>query len=121
MPKKILVVDDDEAILSSLQLIFETSGNQWEIITASDGEQAIEAVKQELPDLVLLDLMMPNIDGFEVCKFIKKKFKIPVIILTARSDPGTKEMTKAYYRPDAYLTKPFDKDELLETVKKYLQ
>ena len=119
MGKKILVVDDEVKITNGIAMLLETEGS-YEVITCNDGEEALSIIKDELPDLVILDLMMPGIDGFQVCQFIKKKYKMPIIVLTARDDKGTVEMTKEWYKPDLYITKPFENEDLVKAVKKAL-
>lgn len=122
MKKKILVVDDDEAILDSIELIFETAvKGKYDVIATPSGEEALELFKKEKPDLAIVDLMMPGVDGFQVCKYIKENSIIPIIILTARADKETMEMTRAWYKPELYMTKPFDKKELINNAEKLLK
>jgi Response regulators consisting of a CheY-like receiver domain and a winged-helix DNA-binding domain len=108
MPKKILVTDDSPTIVAITKELLESAG--YSVITATDGQEALEKTKKERPDLIVLDLMLPKIDGYKVCamlKFDKNYSKIPVIILTARAGESDKELG-AEVRADAYVTKPFD-------------
>jgi len=117
----ILVVDD---ILRNLQVIgniLEEEG--YEISVATNGEEALEIVGEELPDLILLDVMMPGINGFEVCKLLKKMDKakdVPVIFLTAKSE--TEDIIKGFEIGGVdFISKPFKKEELLIRIKTHLQ
>jgi len=120
MAKKVLIVDDEKDIVETLQFIFETEGINC--ITAYDGEEALNKAKTEMPDLIILDVMLPKINGYKVCRLLKfdAKYKnIPIIMVTARSQDEDKligEETGA----DKYITKPFNIEDLLKTVKNYL-
>jgi len=118
--KKILVVDDEPDLVSTLKMRLEAAG--FEVIVASDGNLGYDKVKLELPDLVILDLMLPGMDGFQLCRLLKfdQKYRsIPVVLLTAQSQKEDKEWgTKA--GADCYLTKPFDAKELLAKIKELL-
>jgi len=109
--KKILVVDDEEHILSLVELSLKPN---FSIIKARDGKQALKIFEKEKPGLVLLDLMMPHINGFEVCKQLKKK-KAPVWILSAKGLKNDIEKGLACGADD-YITKPFDPDELMKKI-----
>ncbi len=119
-PKRILVVDDDPLILDLIRFNLEAEG--YTVITASDGFDALERARKESPDMLVLDLMLPKMDGYKVCRILKfdEKYKrIPILMLTARAQESDKEMgleTGA----DAYMTKPFEPDELLTKVSKLL-
>lgn len=118
---KILVVEDEPYIRKILRVQLETSG--YSVMTAENGVQALEQIKKDRPDLVLLDLMMPDMDGHEVCKRLKGCYEtsnVPVIILTAKSDLGEKVRTLEYGAND-YLTKPYELDELLARVRNLLR
>jgi len=107
MAKKILVCDDEPYILMALTDAVEMEG--YECVTAVDGREAIEKAKQELPDLILLDIMMPYKDGYEVCEELKEDPKtrdIPVIMLTAKSQQVDIQRGKEVGADD-YITKPF--------------
>ena len=115
----ILVVDDTKI---NIKILVELLGNQYDIIVALDGKSAIEIVNIELPDLILLDIMMPNMDGYEVCKQLKQNPQtqaIPVIFLTAKTDEDSIE--KAYEVGGSdYVSKPFKPKELMARVKTQL-
>ena len=118
---KILVFEDEPYIRQILKVQLESAG--YSVTTAENGIQGLEAIKQDRPDLVLLDLMMPDMDGHEVCKCLKdciETSSIPVIILTATSDLGEKVRTLEYGAND-YLTKPYELDELLARVRNLLK
>ncbi len=116
MPK-ILVVEDDPDIQSLVQMSLEFTGG-YEVSVASDGPAGLDAARRELPDLILLDAMMPGMDGFEVCRRLKADphtAPIPVVFLTAKAQAGEIE-EGLRLGATGYLTKPFDpmtlKDEL---------
>lgn len=108
--KTILIVDDEQPMRELLQLYLSTDGYLTE--TAADGEVAITLLKQKKYDLVLLDLMMPKLDGFDVCKAIRNVSSVPIIMLTAREDTIDK-VVGLKLGADDYMTKPFEKQELL--------
>jgi CheY-like chemotaxis protein len=118
---KILVVDDDRVIQQLLVVNLELEG--YEVDVASDGEQALERVKAGRPALVLLDIMMPKLDGWEVCRRIKQDPDLkdtPIIFLSARAQEM--DVRRGYATGvDAYLTKPFDPVELLDLVERVLR
>jgi two-component system alkaline phosphatase synthesis response regulator PhoP len=113
---KILVVDDERYILHILD--FSLGAEGYEVITAGDGEQAVERTKADRPDLVVMDIMMPRMDGFEACRIIKSDPEtrdIPVIMLTAKGrEVDRKRGMDA--GADEYLTKPFSPAKLIERV-----
>jgi len=118
--KKILIVDDEKHLVSLVSLHMRLSG--YEVLVASDGEKALALAKEEKPDLVILDLMLPKIDGWEVCKRLRKESRIgdiPVIMLTARSETGDK-LKGFECGADDYVTKPFSPRELVARVKRVL-
>ncbi len=120
MAKKILLVDDEPDIISMLKLRLEASG--YDVITAADGNIAYDKAKSELPDLVILDLMLPGMDGYQVCRLLKfnEKYRhIPIIMLTAKSQKDDKDWGQKV-GADFYLTKPFDAAELLNKIKELL-
>lgn len=120
MAKKILIVDDEQDIVETLQFVLETDG--YECITAFDGESALNLAKTEKPDLMILDVMLPKINGYKICRLLKfdSKYKdIPILMVTARSQDEDKvigEETGA----DEYITKPFDINFVSQRVKEYL-
>ena len=118
MGKKILVVDDELAIIKFLRANLEANG--YETLAASDGAEALQKVERELPDLIILDIMMPEIDGFEVCRRIREWSQIPIIMLSARADLMDK-VKCLDLGADDYLCKPFGKEELIARVKAVLR
>lgn len=112
--RKILLVEDEKTLAKALKFNLEKEGFAVEI--AFDGEEALKAVSREEPDLVILDLMLPKIDGFEVCRQIRKNTDIPIIMLTARNEDIDK-ILGLELGADDYLTKPFNVRELLARIK----
>ncbi len=119
--KKILVVDDERSIVRLVQVNLERAG--YEIVTAYDGVEALEKVKDEMPDMVVLDVMMPRMDGFEVLKNLQADPRyqdIPVIMLTAKAQDA--DIFKGWASGvSSYLTKPFNPRELLVFVERIFQ
>jgi len=116
MSKKILIVDDEEDMLFAVKLQLEQSG--FTVLTAQDGKTGLDMARTQKPDLVILDLMLPKLDGYKVCRMLKfdQKYKyIPVILFTARVQYAD---AKLGYEvgADAYITKPFDPNVLLEKI-----
>ncbi len=118
MNAKILVADDEQNIVRLLRLYLRNEG--FEVVAAADGRQALERFGQEAPDLVLLDLMMPQLSGLEVCTEIRKRSDVPVIMLTARSDDVDK-IVGLEMGADDYVTKPFNPREVVARVKAALR
>jgi DNA-binding response OmpR family regulator len=119
MPKRILIVDDEPDVLKLAEIRLRKWG--YEIITASDGEKGLELIRNEKPDLLLLDLRLPNMNGVEVCRQVKndRELKhIPVILFTATEDMAVAGMAKENGADD-YLVKPYEPGELLEKVKSF--
>jgi CheY-like chemotaxis protein len=120
-PVSILVVDDEDMIRSLLRLTLVRAG--YEVTEAETGEEAISIVREQKPDLVLLDVMMPGMDGFAVCEQIRQDpalGDIPIIMLSARKDPRSRLESRRAGATD-YLTKPWVTDELLWHVNKALK
>jgi adenylate cyclase len=121
MPPRILIVDDTPANVHILQA--RLTANGYDIVTANDGEQALVAVKEKEPDLILLDVMMPKLDGFEVCRRLRADTSIPfipIILVTAKTDP--KDVVEGLDAGgDEYLTKPVDQPALVARVKSMLR
>jgi CheY-like chemotaxis protein len=118
--KTILLVDDSKTLLLMEQMILKQG--PYRLVTASDGVEAIEKARQEQPQLILLDLMMPELDGLETCKRLKSDDstrQIPVIVVTTRGESGKKEQAFASGCDD-FLTKPIGAHTLLEKVRQYL-
>ncbi|WP_053956908.1 response regulator transcription factor [Inediibacterium massiliense] len=122
MPKrKVLVVDDEQHIIELIQFNLEKNG--FFVITSENGEDAIKIAQKEIPDLILLDLMLPGIDGFEACKQIRNHeatSKIPIIMLTAKGEE-TDKVLGLELGADDYLTKPFSVRELIARMKAVLR
>ncbi len=118
MPKKILAVDDEKHIVRLVQVNLERQG--YEVVTANDGREALEKVESEHPDLVVLDVMMPYMDGFEVLQNLRRNSStrdIPVIMLTAKAQDA--DVFRGWQSGvDCYLTKPFNPMELISFVKR---
>jgi DNA-binding response OmpR family regulator len=114
----ILAVDDEPHVLKLIKANLESSG--YKVLTAADGAQAVAMVSQELPDLVILDLMLPKMDGYAVCRRIRESSAVPVIMLTARS--AEVDLVHGFeVGADDYLTKPFSVTELLMRVQAVLR
>jgi len=111
---RILVVDDELRIIKLLRANLETRG--YEVLAAMDGAEALQTIEIELPDLVILDIMMPKIDGFEVCRQLREWSQIPIIMLSARGDESDK-VKCLDLGADDYLTKPFGASELIARVR----
>lgn len=118
MKNKILIVDDEKAIADIIKFNLEKEGHL--VYVAYDGEEAIKSVNKIIPDLVLLDVMMPKKDGFQVLKEIRGNFKFPVIMLTAKEEEVDKVLGLELGADD-YITKPFSMRELLARVKANLR
>jgi two-component system KDP operon response regulator KdpE len=119
MPKeKILVVDDEARILRLVRSNLEPQG--YKVLTAMDGESALTAAEMNDPDLIILDLMLPRMDGFEVCRRLREFSTVPIIILTAKGEEVDK-VKGLELGADDYLTKPFGVPELLARIKAVLR
>ncbi|WP_088104585.1 response regulator YycF [Halalkalibacter urbisdiaboli] len=118
MDKHILVVDDEKPIADILKFNLEKEG--FEVTCAHDGLEAIECVQKIEPDLILLDIMLPHKDGMEVCREVRKKYDIPIIMLTAK-DSEIDKVLGLELGADDYVTKPFSTRELLARVKANLR
>ena len=116
--KKILIVDDDTSITLSISFVLEKEG--YIVTTAVDGEEAVKKAKEELPHLIVLDIMLPKMNGFEVCKRLKANAQtreIRIIMLTAKGDEKDKRLAEEL-GVNGYITKPFNIDTLLSEIKK---
>jgi two-component system KDP operon response regulator KdpE len=116
--QKILVVDDEERMARFVRLNLEHDG--FQVVEAYKGQQAMDKLRTALPDLILLDIMMPDLDGFEVLKMIREVSKIPVIMLTAKGEEDDK-VKGLELGADDYITKPFSPRELVSRVKAVLR
>ena len=118
--KKILVVDDEPDVASLLSLLLKSQG--YNVISAGDGQEALEKARTEKPDLMLLDVMLPKLDGYKVARMLKfdENFRhMPIIMLTAKIQEKDKS-TGLEMGADAYVSKPFNTPELLEMIKETL-
>lgn len=110
MMKSILIADDDGHIRTLLRHVLMAEG--YLVIEAKDGQEALQKMKDTIIDLAVLDVMMPNVDGLQLCQHIRESYDIPIILLTARG--GLRDKEQGYLRgTDDYLTKPFEPEELL--------
>lgn len=121
MARKLLIVDDEPSILVSLQFLMSQSG--YEVHTAASGEEAIEAVMKVHPDLILLDVMLPGIDGFEVCEILRlnpqwRSIKVVFLSAKGKEEDLARGMVLG---ADAYITKPFSNKEVVESVGRVLE
>ena len=118
--KKILVVDDEADLVETIRFPLEMEG--FNVLVSYNGEDALNQARKEKPDLILLDLMLPKLDGYKVCRLLKfdERYKhIPILMLTAKTQEKDKLIGKET-GADEYITKPFDIDELIKKVKGYL-
>lgn len=118
--KRILVVDDEAQLVEMIQMRLEANG--YQVLTAYDGQQGLDAAHTEHPDLIVLDLMLPKMDGYKVCRLLKfdeKYKKIPIILFTARAREQDKQVGEDV-GADAYVIKPFEPELLLTTISRLL-
>ena len=118
MQYKILIVDDDENICELLRLYLEKEG--FETVVANDGEQAVDYAAKYTPDLILLDIMLPKLDGWQVCREIRKSSDVPIIMLTAKGETFDK-ILGLELGADDYISKPFDTKEVIARIKAVLR
>ncbi len=117
--KKVLIVDDEPDTLELVKLVLESGG--FTTMLAKSGSEALNIIEDSKPDLVLLDIMMPDMDGWEVFRKIKEKFAgIPVAILTAKAQNIDRLLGLHVLKADDYITKPFGKNELIDRVRKLM-
>ncbi len=121
MPKEILIVDDEPGVVVALQFLLEQQG--YNVLVAKRGEDALDLIYKYKPDLVILDIMLPGIDGYEVCEIVRLNpdyRDIKILFLTARS--AEVEIAKGLtLGADAYITKPFSNDKLIAAVNQVLE
>jgi len=118
--KKILLVDDEVDLVKTIQFSLELEG--YKVLVSYNGEDALAQARKENPDLILLDLMLPKLDGYKVCRLLKfdEQYKhIPILMLTAKTQQKDR-LLGMETGADEYITKPFDMEELTEKIKKYL-
>jgi DNA-binding response OmpR family regulator len=114
---KILIVEDEETMVTSLRALLAREG--YQVVAARDGPDGVDAAKTSRPDLILLDLALPGLDGLEACRRIRVFSTAPIIMLTARAGEGDK-VTGLDVGADDYVTKPFSTRELVERVRRIL-
>jgi len=120
MAKKILIVDDEQHVVDVVKMRLEVSG--YEVIAAYDGQEGLRMARDEKPDLIILDVMLPKIDGYKICRMIKfdPKYKhTPIIMFTARAQESDMQLSKEV-GADSYLTKPFEPKILMGKIKELL-
>jgi DNA-binding response OmpR family regulator len=116
--KRVLICDDDPVILRLLEVNLELEG--YDVLTAHHGEEAFEIASRELPDLVILDIMMPRLDGYQTCQKLKGQpstEQIPIVFLSAKAQQSDIDKGKSFGVSE-YLTKPFDPNDLLDVVER---
>jgi DNA-binding response OmpR family regulator len=121
MAKKILLVDDEQALLEMVKMRLETNG--YDVITAGDGQEALDTARQEKPDLIILDLMLPKMDGYKVCALLKKDSRyasIPILMFTAKAQQDDVKIGEEV-GANGYITKPFEPQALLAKIKEVLK
>ena len=118
MQYKILILDDDENICELLRLYLEKDG--FDTVVANDGEQAVDYAAKYSPDLILLDIMLPKLDGWQVCREIRKTSDVPIIMLTAKGETFDK-ILGLELGADDYVSKPFDTKEVIARIKAVLR
>lgn len=118
MQHKILIVDDDENICELLNLYLKKDG--FDTVIANNGRQAVEYAEKYSPDLIMLDIMLPELDGWQVCREIRKKSEVPIIMLTAKGETFDK-ILGLELGADDYVTKPFDTKEVIARIKAVLR
>lgn len=120
MAKKILIIDDEPNIVKTMESRLKANG--YDVLSASDGQQGYGLVQKEKPDLVILDIMLPKIDGYKICGLLKKDRRyagIPIIMFTARAQEEDRQLGKEL-GADAYIVKPFKAESLLAKMKELL-
>ena len=113
--QKVLVVEDEPSLVDTLEYSLTRQG--YEVRTATDGAKALELARKEQPDLVVLDVMLPSLDGFEVCRILRQEMSVPILMLTARTDEVDK-IVGLEVGADDYMTKPFSMRELTARVRR---
>jgi two-component system, OmpR family, response regulator MprA len=114
----VLVVDDDPRMLSMMRRVLEADG--YHVVTAAEGESALDIVRRGQVNLIILDVMMPGLDGFEVCRTVRRESVVPILMLTAR-DEAVDKVGGLDCGADDYVVKPFDTDELMARVRALLR
>ncbi len=120
--KRILLVDDEEEIVRAVQARLEA--NDYEVLTAFDGEEGLKKAKEEKLDLIILDLMLPKMDGYKVCATLKhdeRYSKVPILLFTARASEEDERIGLEDCKADGYLTKPFEAQVFLKKIKELIR
>ena len=117
-PARVLVVDDDPHMLSMMRRVLEVDG--YSVAVADQGEAALDILRREAVDLLILDVMLPRISGFEVCRTVRRESAVPILMLTAR-DEALDKVTGLDCGADDYVVKPFNPDELMARVRALLR
>jgi DNA-binding response OmpR family regulator len=115
---KILVVEDDRNLLDTLEYNLRNEG--YDVVTAVDGAEALDVARREKPNLIILDIMLPKVSGFEVCRILRKEMMVPILMLTAKAEE-TDKIVGLEIGADDYMTKPFSLRELLARVRAMLR
>jgi two-component system OmpR family response regulator len=115
---KVLVVEDDPNLLTALK--YNLQKESYAVLTASDGEMALDVARREKPDLIILDIMLPKLNGFEVCRILRKEMTTPILMLTAKAEE-TDKVVGLEIGADDYVTKPFSIRELMARVRALLR
>ncbi len=118
MKRKILVVDDERKIVDIVKAYLEREG--YQVMVAYNGEEALDIARQQQPDMIVLDLMLPEISGWYICRIIRRESDVPIIMLTARDDV-TDKIVGLELGADDYITKPFEPKDLVSRVKSVLR
>ncbi|GAB4111319.1 MAG: response regulator transcription factor [Roseiflexaceae bacterium] len=118
MPQRILIVDDERKLVQGLSAYFRQAG--YETLAAYDGKAALESARRDRPDLILLDLMLPELDGIEVCRQIRRNSDVPIMMLTARVEE-TDKLIGLEIGADDYITKPFSPREVVARARALLR
>lgn len=116
--KTILIAEDDKTLVDVLRYNFTKEG--YNVVTASDGSRALEAARRDKPDLIILDIMLPELDGFEVCRILRSEMAVPILMLTAK-DEEIDKVVGLEIGADDYMTKPFSMRELLARIRAMLR
>ncbi len=116
--KKILIVEDDPNLLDTL--VYNLNKEGYDVVTSINGEQAVESARRENPDLIILDIMLPGLNGLEVCRILRKEMTVPILMLTARNEEVDK-IIGLEVGADDYMTKPFSMRELIARIRAMLR
>jgi len=116
--KKILIVEDDRNLLDTL--VYNIKKEGYDVVTSINGEEAVESARKENPDLIILDIMLPKLNGLEVCRILRKEMTVPILMLTARNEEVDK-IIGLEVGADDYMTKPFSMRELIARIRAMLR